>query len=272
MTFSVRLATLVCLFALTTLGNAPAASAQEPKAEGASGQKHVNVFNLVEGRTTILTAMSEGTRVMKGDLICELDSSDVKERIAHHELVTRAAQLAARGARMAQEAAELALTEYIEAGYKVESNAIKREIAGSEAARSRAEVRLETLQRRPAREAGIDPEVLTAKFELDGDIFAYELAKDKKVRLEKYTRDRTIKSLKGKIEMARAEELARSAAFERAKAKGKTLKMQVEKCKIIAPANGRLSYASPIEPGVPVHDGQLLFRIITVDETGADAK
>ena len=41
---------------------------------------------------------------------------------------------------------------------------------------------------------------------------------------------------------------------------------------VVAPADGRLSYSSPIEPGADVEEGQLLFRVIADPGTKAGAK
>src|SRR4051812_39303449 len=108
MTSLMRWGTFVCVSALATFAGAPTASAQEQKADPTTGQKTINVFNKVEGRTTILTARIAGTRVTSGELVCELDPSDLKEQATNQGLVTRAAEAAARGAKMAREVAEMA--------------------------------------------------------------------------------------------------------------------------------------------------------------------
>ena len=56
-----------------------------------------HVFSPLEGRTTVLSAKPEGSFVKKGELVCELDPSPLKERLANQEIVIRGAEAALRG-------------------------------------------------------------------------------------------------------------------------------------------------------------------------------
>ncbi len=45
--------------------------------------KNEDVYCKVEGQTTIITIVPEGTRVTKGQLVCELDSSALKDQLTN---------------------------------------------------------------------------------------------------------------------------------------------------------------------------------------------
>jgi len=92
--------------------------------------------------------------------------------------------------------------------------------------------------------------------------FALEQAQTKLKVLVDYSKDRTIKALTGAVETARARELAKQAELERARSAERRLTDQIARCKVAAPAGGRIEYAAPIGAGAVVHDGQLLFRVV----------
>jgi multidrug resistance efflux pump len=65
--------------------------------------------------------------------------------------------------------------------------------------------------------------------------------------------------------------LSKQAALERAQAARKRLVDQIRRCKISAPAGGRIQYAAPIGVGAFIHDGQLLLRIVPDGTSGPAA-
>src|SRR4051812_6264295 len=50
-----------------------------------------HVYCQVEGQTTIVAIVAEGTVVKKGQLVCELDSSALKAALPNQEIATRGA-------------------------------------------------------------------------------------------------------------------------------------------------------------------------------------
>ena len=102
--------------------------------------------------------------------------------------------------------------------------------------------------------------------------FALEEAQSQKKVLIDYSKGRTIKALTGAVEAARANELAKQAVLERERSIQKRLKDQIGRCKVTAPATGRITYAAPIGAGAVVHDGQLLGRVIAAGASSTKAK
>ena len=68
----------------------------------------------VEGRTTIISLRPNGSQVKKGELICELDSAALKEKLVNQTITTRSAEAAYQKTKLAREIADIALTEYVE--------------------------------------------------------------------------------------------------------------------------------------------------------------
>ncbi len=64
------------------------------------GRVNVEVFNVVEGRSVVVTSVPDGTRVEKGEIVCELDTSDLRSRLATQEIVVRAAEFDLHGATL----------------------------------------------------------------------------------------------------------------------------------------------------------------------------
>ena len=72
---------------------------------------------LVEGQTLIISILPEGTKVKKGDLVCELDSAVLKDQLTNQKITTQAAEAAYQNARLAREVAQIAVKEYREGIY-----------------------------------------------------------------------------------------------------------------------------------------------------------
>src|SRR5262249_59339925 len=88
----------------------------------------------VEGQATIIRILPEGTIARKGDIVCELDSAGLRERLATQDTATERAEAAYQTAKLAREAAEIAVAEYVEGIFKQESFSLKGQILGAEAA------------------------------------------------------------------------------------------------------------------------------------------
>ncbi|MGC8641125.1 MAG: hypothetical protein ACP5XB_14765 [Isosphaeraceae bacterium] len=52
-------------------------------------ERRSTLLSRVEGRTTILSIVPEGTRVKKGDLVCELDSAALRDQLSNQKITTQ---------------------------------------------------------------------------------------------------------------------------------------------------------------------------------------
>jgi HlyD family secretion protein len=246
--------------------------AQDRPAGEAAGQAKVDVFNPVEGRMVVLTSRPDGSQVAKGDIVCELDSTELKERLATQELVVRGAEADVHGARIAREVAALAVTEYKEGIFVSEHASVSGEIKLAESNLARAEDSLEWTTRMFVKGYMSKADAVTEQLALQKSRYALEHTQSKLKVLLDYTKDKTIKALTGLVETARASELAKQAALERERSVQRKLMDQIKRCTVVAPTGGRIEYASPVRTGAVLHDGQWLFRIVPDSATSTKAR
>jgi HlyD family secretion protein len=269
---SSNLKRLGLLVGLPTLLAGAIVLAQDRPASQSAGQGHVDVFNPVEGRVVVVTSRPDGARVAKGDIVCELDSTELKDRLSAQVIVVRGAEADFQGARIAREVAELAAIEYTEGTFVQEQAAAAGEIKLAEANLARAEDRLDWTRRMYEKGYTSLAEKVAEELTLKKARFTLEQTQSKLKALLDYTKTKTIKSLTGSVETATACELAKHAAVVRERSVHRKLTDQIKRCEVAAPAGGRIEYASPIGAGAVVHDGQLLFRVVPDGATSTKAK
>ena len=85
-------------------------------------------YNLVPGETTIISILPANVRVKKGQLVCELDPAQIKDRLANQKTTARAAEAAYHNAKLTREVAELAIAEYTEGIYKQDMETVLGEL------------------------------------------------------------------------------------------------------------------------------------------------
>jgi multidrug resistance efflux pump len=255
-TFLVRAGVLACASALA------AGPAQDRRAGGAAGRDGVKVFNQVEGAATVVACVPDGSAVKKGDTVCEFDPSGLTDRLAVQETVIRGAEADHRGAGLARKAAELDLDTYVKGTYRQDVETIMGEITLAEANRKRVEDRLEWSNRMLEKGYVSLAENTADKLALKHATFNLEQAQTKVKVLQDHAKDATIARLRGKVEKAKARELAKEAALAREVAVRKRLEAQLGHCKVTAPEGGRVRYNGVIGVGARVADGQWLFTVV----------
>jgi RND family efflux transporter MFP subunit len=252
------------------------------------------VFSQVEGQVTIITLLPEGTRVTKGQLVCELDSSALKDQLTNQVMAIRKAEAAFETARLTREVAEMALQEYVEGIYPSELRAILKEIALAQSSVASAEERLkrtriagERLNAVLVAQAGartaadivaeleIEDRIAAAERDLEQGRRALEVGQARRDLLEKFTKDRTIKQLRIEVDKNRPVELAQQAACELERSREAKLRRQIDGCRLHAPGNGIVTYANDpsrfrpsipmIEEGAAVRERQKIFSVHDLD-------
>lgn len=236
--------------------------AQVKEKDTPPGSEAVNVFNPIEGRATVLSAKSEGSRVKKGELVCELDASPLKERLANQEITILGAESGHQGALLARQIAEIAIEEYEKGTFLLQLETARGEVALAESDFKRAEDRLAWSDRMLTKGGASVAENMADKLSLQKARLALEQAQSQKLVLEKYTRPKTMMELDSQVRQRKSQELREQAAQEREQAKGKWLLRQINRCKVLAPADGRVTFTRPFGASAVVIDGELLFRII----------
>jgi RND family efflux transporter MFP subunit len=241
--------------------------------------------------TTIIRIVPEGSAVKKGDVVAELDSAAVRDRLVNQMSRVRAADLGYKRARLARAVAEMALQEYKEGLLPQEQQAMREEIKDRRAAVNGAEGRLRRTQvaHRSVTDAiaamGIakTPSDIVAELEVRDRLEEAQQALDRQRRAlaqaerkqnveEKAAHDKTITEREHEIGRARAEEQARQSAFEQEKRQAEKLERRIASCTLTAPIDGLVDYANDpnrmfginkaqIEEGATVRQRQKILSI-----------
>jgi hypothetical protein len=239
------------------------AGAQDRAGVEPGGQKVLIVFNSVEGRTTVITSVPDGTRLEKGEMVCELDPSPLRDRLAVQEIVVQGVDTDVQAARIAREVAIMKVQEYTNGLFIQELASAEGEIKLAEAKLAGAEDHIAWSERMYAKGYYTSKAELTAdQLALKHARFAVEVGQSKKQVLIDHAKPRKLKELLGAVEAARACELVKQAAAERERLALKRIREQIGCCKVMAPGKGRIQYTAPIGPGAVVHDGQLICHVI----------
>ncbi len=240
----------------------------------------------VSGETAIASIVPEGTHVKQGDLVCQLDATALKDQLTNQQIKTISAQSWYTNAQLTREVAEVAVLEYRE-------GILVQERAALEGQRKLHEFLIKPHQddldrmldaQKRAREAinqglakptpteilaeiSIDDHVRAARHELHQDGYEIKQAEYKIAMLEKYTAPTKIKLLKSDVEKARSDELAKKAAWELETSKERVLTRQIAACRLVAPIDGVVYYASDaaqraIKRGDKVHERQTIARVV----------
>jgi multidrug resistance efflux pump len=248
-------------FLTVTIASAQQRATDEPAATAPEG-RGIAVFNPVEGRITVLSSRPDGSRVEKGDVVCELDPADLNDRLDSGAIEVQAAQAGAQGARLSREAAEMELDEYKEGRFVQDMAAVGGEIKLAESDLMRGQSKLDWARRMYDKGFLSMAQKDSEEAAFKKAQFALEQAQSKKQELLNHTRSKMTRALMGAIESARERELRKQARSLRAQATLKKLRDQLGRCKVAAPVAGRVRYDAPMGTGAVVLDGQVLFRIV----------
>ncbi|MCC5847323.1 MAG: efflux RND transporter periplasmic adaptor subunit [Verrucomicrobia bacterium] len=247
----------------------------------------VVVSNRVEGRTTILWIIEEGQQVAKGDLLVELDSSDLEDRLIDREISVQNAeanyiraqqslevtksrtQSEIAEAELALRFAKLDLEKYMgeDGEYAQELDRVQSDIDIAQEEMLRAQQEFEDSQALAANE-------FITPLELERDRLSFQraevnlrLARGRLQLLENYAHDRKQQQLESDVERARerlertrmnahadivqaqADYKAREQELQRQKQQLTNLQKQIELCRIVAPAAGMVVYETSANPG-----------------------
>jgi HlyD family secretion protein len=246
-------------------------------------KEKIIVKNQVEGQTTIVYILDEGTKVRKGDLMMELDSSALSDKKIDQEIAVQNAEAARIDASESYEVAKNQaqsdidqaklnydfakqdLEKYIQGEYPDQLKEAESQITLAEEELVQAKDKLDWSEK-------LYKEGYLSQSELERDRLSYsqkelalELKKRAKQLLENYTYkrqlaklesdvsqtksalERTTRKAKANVAQADANKAAKQAEYERKYAQLKKIENQLEKTKIYAPADGTIIYATSAE-------------------------
>ncbi len=248
-------------------------------------REQIIITNQLEGRTSIIYLIPEGTRVKKGELLVELDASTMQDQRIDQDIKVRNAEatyvnanenmaIVENQAQSDVEVAELTLEfagqdlkKYTEGEYPNQLAKADSDIQLAEEDLTRALEKVDWSRR-------LHEEKYLSKTELQADELAYsraevnlQVARRDRELLEKYTYERQIAQLESDVRQAemalertrakaranvvqaKAELLAREQEYNRQKDKLDKIDDQLSKAKIYAPADGMVIYATSARRG-----------------------
>jgi HlyD family secretion protein len=243
------------------------------------------IKNEVEGKTSIISLVSEGTLVKQGDLLVELDASSLVDAKIDQEISVQNAEAAYINAKenlavvqnqaqsdldkaeLALQFAEQDLKQYQDGEYPNELSAAQNRITLVREELTRARETLKWSQK-------LFAEKYISQTELEADQLAekrksldLELAKNDLELLQNFTYqrklaqlnsdvsqakmalERTTRKAKADVVQAEADLAAKQAEYNRQKDKLAKIEDQIKKTKIYAPAQGLVIYATSAQSG-----------------------
>ena len=221
---------------------------------------------------SIISIKVEGSRVKAGDVVCELDSSALRDALNVQQLRFAQAKAWVEQAKYTLEADEIALREY-EAGVLPQDIELVRQSIGicrieNEQAARNLDWSRRVLAKgfRTATQASADAAVL------EQTSIALRNAEGMLEQLVKYTGKRIIKARKARIQAIHADMLSLESAFRLEHQRLKRIETMIANCMLRAPRDGIVVYANQpngsgtidtqIREGLIVHPMQPIFRLL----------
>jgi HlyD family secretion protein len=243
-------------------------------------REQIIIKNEVEGRTTLLYLVPEGTPVKKGDLLVELDSSNLEDQKVDQlikvenaeaayiraredlEVVRNQAQSNIDKAELAYKFAQQDLVKYQEGVFPQEVRKAEAKITLAQEELQRAEEKLQwslvlfdekylsqtelQADELASKKAGLELELAMADMELLKN-FTYEreMAQlESDVKQNAMALERTQRKSAADVVQAEANLRARSSEFDRQKSKLQKIEEQISRARIYAPADGLVVHAT----------------------------
>ncbi len=202
----------------------------------------------VKGRggsgTPILTLITEGAIVKKGDKLCQLDSSALEQDAKNQRIVVSTVESNLISSEAAVSKAAIAKQEYLEGTYLTEQKAILSEIALAQQGLRKAELSLQSAERLAAKGVLKALQIESEQFAVQNAQSSLESAQGRLRVLDKLTKEKMLVQLNSDIETARAKLESDKSTLIEEKEKLAEIQAQVKACTVLAPADGQVVYAN----------------------------
>ncbi len=229
-----------------------------------SRTKRNDVRSELEDPAIVLSMLPDGSRVQKGQLVGELDSSRILEAMIAQTIKRDSAQSSAKKAVIDRELAEIKLKEFDSLNL-IDLQTLRAEVLIAKGNRDRAKRDLERGKQMDKRLSTNTTSRFQDEFERLQTVL--ELTQTKLEIFEKYTSLKGRKQIEAELEQAKSEELAKKAGLELESDRCKKLEKQLAKVKLYAPTSGVVALPDSVNPneaiveGAAIRQGQLIFSI-----------
>jgi len=223
------------------------------------------------GSTRIVSILPEGTRVTKGQVVCELDASAFDDELQAQLVRWLKAKSWVDQAKSILEVSEISLREYRDGIYPQDLQLIRQYIQTCKIEKERSE-----------RNANWSRDMFKKGFRTAAQLKADELNDQEKgialeeaegmlERLAKFTGPKNIKSLEAKVKAVESDKKNQEASFQLETQRRDRLQRNIDRCTLCAPDEGIVVYMNQtngwgqvqqqIDQGVTVREGQPIFQL-----------
>jgi len=229
-------------------------------ATGSSGSRDATA-------STIISVIADGTTVKKGDLLCELDASAYVEMVRQQEIAVKQAAAEKLQADLNLSIAQINLQSFKEGTLKQTEQQSLGQLALTKSDLSRQKDRLAWMRRMYEKGYGSVAQVTgeeQALRKLDLTLAQAELSYE---NYKRFSVPKELRSLQSAIDAALSTEKFQATRLKLAEDRLALLKLQVERCRILAPHDGLLIYyeeprrPSQIWEGATVRQRQQMFTL-----------
>ncbi len=235
---------------------------------------NVEVRSKVWGWKTVNWVIESGVDVKKGDLLVELDASEMEKKVddakinfhnARADMITAESNVAVAGK---------SIVEYLQGTFVEERGSIKQEIFDAEQAVTRAELAHASSMRLAAKGL-INPLQLKGdQFKLDSSLQTLELKRTRLRSLEEFKKEKQQEKLESDLRAGQARLDAAKAKVDLSKTNVEQHEDQLRFHTISAPQNGMVIHpkaaahrgAPDVEEGANVHTNQVLLIMPDLDQ------
>jgi multidrug efflux pump subunit AcrA (membrane-fusion protein) len=223
------------------------------------------------GSTRIVSLVDEGLKVVKGQVICELDASAFEDERKAQLVRYLQAKSWVDQVRAILDVNLITQREFRDGIFPQDLQLIRQYITTCQVEKERAERNL--VWSRNLTQKGLRTKGQLRADELNDQqaSIALEEAEGMLERLAKFTGPKILKSLEAKVKAIESDKKNQEASYELEKQRLARLEKCIDNCTIKAPGDGILVYAqqtngwgraeSQIEQGVTVREGQPLFQL-----------
>jgi HlyD family secretion protein len=222
---------------------------------------------MVNGSSTILSLVPEGSMVKKGEILCELDSSAYQELVRRQQITLEQVKAEHQQAVLGLEVAKLALQAYLEGERLQVGQQYKGQIALTTADLSRQTDRLEWVRRMLEKGYASVAQVASEKqseLKLTLNLRSMQGAL---ANYEKFTEPKEVLSLRSDVVGAQATLGYQTTRLNREQERLEHYEKMLASCTIRAPHDGYVVYANnrrrdpEVYEGAPVRERMKLFTL-----------
>jgi multidrug resistance efflux pump len=223
------------------------------------------------GATRIVTILPEGTRVTKGQLVCQLDASAFEDELQAQLVRWLKAKSWVDQAKSILDVSEISLREYRDGIYPQDLQLIRQYIQTCKIEEDRARRNAEWSRDMFNKSFRTAAQLKADDLNLQQATIALHEAEGMLERLVKFTGPKNIKSLEAKLKAVESDKKNQEASFELETQRRDRLQRNIDRCALRAPDEGIVVYVNQsngwgmvqqqIDQGVTVREGQPIFQL-----------